>query len=76
LHHCNIFLNLFKIILAGKVKTNYIIIKAEVVELVDTLCSGRSAREGVWVQIPPSAQIQTKATSLLLITLSKIRIFT
>lgn|GEM_PF-5544519 len=28
---------------------------AEVVELVDTLCSGRSALTGVGVQIPPSA---------------------
>jgi hypothetical protein len=28
---------------------------AEVVELADALCSGRSVREGVRVQIPPSA---------------------
>ncbi len=28
---------------------------AEVVELADTLCSGRSAFTGVGVQIPPSA---------------------
>ena len=66
------FLCPFKIILAHNLKTDYIMIKAEVVELVDTLCSGRSAREGVWVQIPPSAQIQTKATGQLLITPSKI----
>jgi hypothetical protein len=57
-----------KIILAHKPKVDYITIKAEVVELVDTLCSGRSAREGVWVQIPPSAEIQTKTTGQLLIT--------
>jgi hypothetical protein len=29
---------------------------AEVVELVDTLCSGRSVLTGVGVQIPPSAE--------------------
>jgi hypothetical protein len=51
-----------KIILAHKPKVDYIIIKAEVVELADTLCSGRSACKGMWVQIPPSAQIQTKST--------------
>ena len=29
---------------------------AEVVELVDTLCSGRSVRKDVGVQVPPSAE--------------------
>ena len=43
-------------------------IRAEVVELADTLCSGRSARKGVWVQIPPSAEIQTKTRGPLFIT--------
>ena len=51
-------------------------IRAEVVELVDTLCSGRSVRKDMWVQIPPSAPIQTKATGQLLIIPSKISIFT
>jgi hypothetical protein len=49
------FLPLPKIIIAQKLSTDYIIRKAEVVELVDTLCSGRSVRKDMWVQIPPSA---------------------
>ncbi len=40
-------------------------LQAEVVELVDTLRSGRSGRKPVWVQIPPSAPVARRAPGAL-----------
>jgi hypothetical protein len=59
------FLRRPQIILAPGLETGYITSDAEVVELVDTLCSGRSVRKDMWVQIPPSAPIQIKANHVL-----------
>jgi hypothetical protein len=55
-----------KIILALEGKADYTVSEAEVVELVDTLCSGRSVRKDMWVQIPPSAQISPEAAAAFL----------
>jgi hypothetical protein len=61
------FLHLSQIILAPGPETRYITSDAEVVELVDTLCSGRSVRKDMWVQIPPSAPIHIEANPPLFI---------
>jgi hypothetical protein len=63
------FDHLGKIILARKLEADYIMSNAEVVEQADTLCSGRSVRKDMWVQIPPSAPIQAETNHLPFIVL-------
>lgn len=57
------FFSPFKIILAEKSESSYIYVKAEVVELADTLCSGRSARWACGFKSRLRHQIQTKVTN-------------